>query len=71
MELVCHRTWTEVPVKFFCKGNLQKAQIEEMKQLPTLLRPTQIKGRNLIFGDAKDSVNAEETFKRICGGILH
>jgi hypothetical protein len=33
MELVRCRGWTEVPVKFFCKGNLQEAQMEEMKQL--------------------------------------
>jgi hypothetical protein len=33
MELVRRRGWTEVPVKFFRRGNLQEAQMEEMKQL--------------------------------------
>jgi hypothetical protein len=33
MELVRCRGWTEVPVKFFRKGNLQEVQMEEMKQL--------------------------------------
>jgi hypothetical protein len=31
MELVRREGWTEVPVKFFCKGNLQEAQMEEIK----------------------------------------
>jgi hypothetical protein len=33
MELVWYRGWTEVPMKFFCKGNLQEVQMEEIKQL--------------------------------------
>jgi hypothetical protein len=33
MELVQHKGWTEVPMKFFRKGILQEVQMEEMKLL--------------------------------------